>query len=349
MTQRSGWFNKTNAGDAVAHGAQIDALLINAMNRNPLETNSKARGHFPLTGASATTDPLNVTQSTVPAMTVQVNVGAALLDGHWYHNDAAETLNIANNATGSTRYDSVVLQFVAATPSIRLVVKTGTASPPTLTDTLAYSLTSAVTGTLEWEIARITVANAASSIVNANIDTSYNVPLQSPAYQLKTTASSNAPSTFSALWGSLQQRKATPLLVVVYTDFSGMFLSDDQGTTWYHVRSYTLPLSRTTGISGTVGGTATVDLTSVAVTNQARRPMLITFGAVFAGGSGQFTLRIDGSTVYSGSAASVYTGYTMSYVHVPTTSASMTVVARFASNSGAGTTYHSGFLIMVGI
>lgn len=279
MTQRSGWFNKTNTGDAIAHAAQIDALLINAMYRNPLETNNKARGHFPLTGANATTDPLNITQSTVPAMTVQVNVGAALLDGHWYHNNAAETLIIANNSTGATRYDSVVLQFVAATPSIRLVVKTGTASPPTLTDTIAYSLTSAVTGVLEWEIARITVANAASSIVNANINTSYNIPLQSSLYQVKTTASSNAPSTFAALWGSLQQRKVSPILVVAYTDNSAIFYSVDQGTNWLELTNgLNIPSASVNDATGAVSpSTSEVTILSTSITATGRRKVLITW------------------------------------------------------------------------
>jgi len=300
MTQRSGWFNKTNTGDAIAHAAQIDALLINAMYRNPLETNNKARGHFPLTGASATTDPLNVTQSTVPAMTVQVNVGAALLDGHWYHNDAAETLSIANNSTGATRYDSVVLQFVAATPSIRLVVKTGTASPPTLTDTIAYSLTSAVTGVLEWEIARITVANAASSIVNANINTSYNIPLQSSLYQVKTTASSNAPSTFAALWGSLQQRKATPLLVVKYTDQSAIFFSTDQGTNWLELKNgLNIPSASLNNGSGSVTpSTSEVTVVSTSITATGRSKVLITWFIDFYNTvSGTTTIRFKhGST-----------------------------------------------------
>jgi hypothetical protein len=100
------------------------------------------------------------------AMTVQVPIGAAIVRGVYYNNDAAKNLVVgAAPAAGNTRIDYVVLHLNFTTNTIVAEIKAGTAntsggSPPALTQTAS-----------EWEhpIAKITVASGTATITSGMI------------------------------------------------------------------------------------------------------------------------------------------------------------------------------------
>lgn len=104
-------------------------------------------------------------QPTSPASAnIQVQTGAALVQGNWFYSDAIETKAIVANATGSDRHDLIILELNLSTNTTRLGVVTG-ASPstdPALTQTL---------NTL-WQIplARVVVPNGFSTIGASDIE-----------------------------------------------------------------------------------------------------------------------------------------------------------------------------------
>src|SRR5690349_840753 len=80
--------------------------------------------------------PLQVNETNPVSSNVQVQIGAALVDGRFYESTAVVTLTINANASGNARIDTVVLRLDYTLQTIRLAVKQGTpaASParPTL-------------------------------------------------------------------------------------------------------------------------------------------------------------------------------------------------------------------------
>ena len=84
---------------------------------------------------------LAVSATSPATMAVNVAAGEAMLQGRWYKNDAAKTINIATADSSNPRIDRIVLKLDLnpAARSITAVVKTGTAtaSPtaPALTQT----------------------------------------------------------------------------------------------------------------------------------------------------------------------------------------------------------------------
>jgi hypothetical protein len=107
---------------------------------------------------------LEVTQSTPPAMTVDVASGQAWIEGVFYENDAVVQLAISANGLGNPRIDTVVVRinFVANTWALAVVIGTPAVSPvaPTLEqDTSLWEL----------PLADVAVANGATSIGTANL------------------------------------------------------------------------------------------------------------------------------------------------------------------------------------
>jgi hypothetical protein len=105
---------------------------------------------------------LEVTPVAIPSMNVELKIGAAMLRGVVYVNDATITLAIAANASGNSRIDTVVLRYDYVAQTIRAVVRQGTPAaspvPPTLTQSAGT--------TWEIPIADVFVSNGVSSIVN---------------------------------------------------------------------------------------------------------------------------------------------------------------------------------------
>lgn len=120
-------------------------------------------GIIPGTG-DGTNDPLQVQQTTVASVNVEVQIGAALVNGKLYESAASELLAVGANASGNPRIDTVILRTDYTAQTVRLVVKQGTpaASParPALTQTASI-----------WEIplADVAVSNGFSTIVSADI------------------------------------------------------------------------------------------------------------------------------------------------------------------------------------
>lgn len=112
---------------------------------------------------SGVLNELRVIASTPAARSVDVSTGAGVVRGRFYSNDAALTLTLAVNASGSTRYDRIVLEVNYAAQTVRAVVVQGipAAGVPALTQ---------VAGTLwQHELAVITCANGYATITAAEI------------------------------------------------------------------------------------------------------------------------------------------------------------------------------------
>jgi hypothetical protein len=96
---------------------------------------------------------------------VKVKTGRACVRGHWYENTAVETVAIAANASGNPRIDRIVLRLDPSANSIVLAVVQGTpAGSPS-----APALTQTDVGTYELTLARVAVANGASTITAGNV------------------------------------------------------------------------------------------------------------------------------------------------------------------------------------
>lgn len=108
---------------------------------------------------------LEVTQTGIASTNIEVKIGAALITGTLYWNDATATLSIGANASGNPRIDTVILRKDYVAQTVRLAVKQGTPAgtpvPPSMTQIAGV--------TWEIPIADIAVANGFSTIVNANI------------------------------------------------------------------------------------------------------------------------------------------------------------------------------------
>jgi hypothetical protein len=134
------------------------------------------------------TNDLKVTQSGTPGMSVVVAAGGGFMQAgaaqggmYFAYNDAALTLTVNSNSSGNPRVDSVVMyvrdQDVSGVTSndvsIGIVAGTPASSPvaPTITSSSTDYINSRTIGnTLTYiVIANLTVANGATSIINANI------------------------------------------------------------------------------------------------------------------------------------------------------------------------------------
>jgi hypothetical protein len=96
-------------------------------------------------------------------MTITVGAGEALVQGFYYRNDANLVLTIAANTSGSLRVDRVVLRLDRAANSLLAVIKQGVSGAG------APALTQVAGGTWEFPLYTVNVANAAASIISANL------------------------------------------------------------------------------------------------------------------------------------------------------------------------------------
>lgn len=91
---------------------------------------------------------------------VKVNAGECWVRGHFGKNTGVETLPVAENTSGSTRIDRVVLRANFTTNVIELDVKEGSASAPAVTQN---------TSMWETSLATVSVANGAVTIAAGNV------------------------------------------------------------------------------------------------------------------------------------------------------------------------------------
>lgn len=118
-----------------------------------------------LKGSGDTTYPaLQVQAKAVVSANVEVEIGAALVNGRLYENTAALTLAIGANASGNPRIDTVVLRVDYTAQTIRAAVLQGTpaGSPvrPTLTQTAVI---------YEMPLADVAVANGFTVINQVDV------------------------------------------------------------------------------------------------------------------------------------------------------------------------------------
>lgn len=167
MAERSLFWNGVVTGDATDAPYDANTEFANWVRQTIGVANTRANAGIVLgTGTeSFNIDSLQVIQNSPAGMSVLLYIGAAIVHGTTYYNDAALTVSVAANGSGNPRIDTLVLRKSWAAQTVRAAILQGTpaASPS------APSLTQSDGVTWEIPIADIAVANAAVSITAANI------------------------------------------------------------------------------------------------------------------------------------------------------------------------------------
>lgn len=157
MTEVSRPWAGTSIGDAGPYSDTQWATMF--MTMIGVGANSPNRGIV-----GGVDNELRVTAQSPLANAVDVQTGAALVQGRWYYSDTVASFIIAANGSGNPRIDTVVVRVTFASQIARLALLQGTAAatpaPPALTQN----------GTT-WEVtlATIDVANGFSTIGNDDI------------------------------------------------------------------------------------------------------------------------------------------------------------------------------------
>ena len=114
---------------------------------------------------SANGEPQGLKVVVAGGMTVNVNVGKAVIKGKGFINNSIESFNITANGTASNRYDYIVIKYDnnISARDIRLELRTGGYVPP------PYTVLTRNEKVHELMLAVITVAPNATSITQANI------------------------------------------------------------------------------------------------------------------------------------------------------------------------------------
>lgn len=162
MAESSRPWAGTTPGDAGPYtDAQWRALYQAIVGWGGNRANS---GVFLMSGTQPN-DGLKVQAQSPATTSVDVLIGAALVQGLVYLNTATVSFTVAANSSGNPRIDTVVVRLDYALQTCRLALKQGTpaASPS------APALTQSAGVMWEIPIADIAVANSFSSIANSNI------------------------------------------------------------------------------------------------------------------------------------------------------------------------------------
>lgn len=120
-------------------------------------------------------DDLEVTESSPVGMSIEIGIGAGIIYGLFFRNVAQQTLTVAANATGSTRYDLVFAHWTRATQVVNLRIVDGTTTACALAVAPAVNAIGTYQAAgpppTEWAIplACIRVINGAVNIQNADI------------------------------------------------------------------------------------------------------------------------------------------------------------------------------------
>lgn len=109
-------------------------------------------------------EPLEVRATTPASANVEVQVGAAMVNGRLYETDAVITLPVSANASGNLRIDTVVLRADFVLQTVRAAIKLGTPAGSPVPPTLTQNAT-----TWEMPLANIRVPNGFSTIAQADI------------------------------------------------------------------------------------------------------------------------------------------------------------------------------------
>lgn len=162
MAEISRPWTGTATGDAGPYSADQWA----AMYRAAFGNGAADADSGPIMGSGTAPDPgLTVNAQSPAALAVNVTLGAALVHGTFYLNDATKALSVDANGSADPRIDTVVLRKTWSTQTVRLAVLKGT---PAVTP-VAPTLTQTDLTTWEIPLADIAVASAAASIAQTNI------------------------------------------------------------------------------------------------------------------------------------------------------------------------------------
>lgn len=147
----------TNAPYSAAEWARVWKLMFGAGSSFP------NYGVFAGSG-DGSHQPLEVRATSVLSSNVEVQIGAALIDGRFYETTATVTLAIGSNSSGNARIDTVILRLDYAAQTVRLAVKQGTPAASPARPSLQQDTTF-------WEIplADIAVANGFSTLAQSTI------------------------------------------------------------------------------------------------------------------------------------------------------------------------------------
>ena len=127
------------------------------------------RDYFSLLGRNGVVidadNELLVTESSIPAKTVQVDTGAIIINGAMLYADTTTELTFSSNTSGNTRIDRVVARLDYDNRLIELAVLEGTPS----VSPVAPSLTQSTSTVWELSLAQVELANGYTTITNAKI------------------------------------------------------------------------------------------------------------------------------------------------------------------------------------
>ncbi|MDX2138341.1 MAG: hypothetical protein SF123_09630 [Chloroflexota bacterium] len=159
MAERSIFWNGVGLGDSGNYGQDEVWRWLRSDTLGALRPNAGV-----VVQSSLTNFPLWVSQQSPATSTVEVQPGAAIVDGTPYYSDTLVTFLIAANTSGNPRRDLIVLRKDVTAQTVRLALKQGTPAVSPADPGL-------VQNSLIWEIpiARIAVANNFSTIVQGNI------------------------------------------------------------------------------------------------------------------------------------------------------------------------------------
>ena len=160
------------------YGAPFDGILTGDATVAPYSADEWARiwklqqgigvsfvnyGVFVGTG-DGTHQPLEVDATTIISTNVEVQIGAASVNGRFYENTAVVTLAVGANASGNPRIDTVILRLDFLGQTIRLAVKQGTPAGSPVRPTMQQDAT-------YWEIplADIAVVNGFTTLAQSTI------------------------------------------------------------------------------------------------------------------------------------------------------------------------------------
>ena len=162
MTQISKFWQGISTGDAGSYSSD----QFSSFDRY-IQGDSDNPDSGRITGSGTRPDPgLTIQQRGAGAnMSVDITLGAAIVNGTHYLNDATVNLAIASNASGNPRIDTIVLNKDWSAQTIRLAVVQGTPAGSPIPPSMVQS------AGVQWQIplTDVAVANGAVSITNANI------------------------------------------------------------------------------------------------------------------------------------------------------------------------------------
>lgn len=168
MGERSMFWDGTLIGDAAAE-APYDSAEYAAALRNLM---GAARADYGVIDGSGdgTNLPLQVLASSPVSKVVHLQIGAALVNGRLYLNDADLPLTVQDNASGQPRVDMLVIRRDTVAQTARAVLKQGAPAASPVPPALQQDST-----TWEIPVATIAVANGFASINQYDIRAVANV------------------------------------------------------------------------------------------------------------------------------------------------------------------------------